>query len=87
MRVTEQGDSEVLGYVQVRVASQVYTLLVEAAPLSRDGELARKAGFFADGADRYGILVDSEASEQVQRETIERGSVDAARHLSRRFLN
>jgi hypothetical protein len=69
------------------VASRVYTLLVEAAPLGRDGELARKAGFFADGTDRLGILVDSEASDQVQRETIERGSVDAARHLSRRFLN
>lgn len=87
MRVTEHGDSEVLGYVQVRVASRVYTLLVEAAPLSRGGEFARKAGFFADGTDRYGILVDSEASDQVQQETIERGSLDAARHLSRRFLN
>ena len=90
MRVMEHGDGQVLGYVQVRVASRVYTLLVEAVPLGRGGDVARKAGFFADGTDgtdRLGILVDSEASDQVQRETIERGSVDAARHLSRKFLN
>jgi hypothetical protein len=87
MRVTGDGENRFLGYVQVHVASRVYTLPVEAAPLGREDAAGRKAGFFADGTDRFGILVDSESSDQVQRETIERASVDAARHLSRRFLN
>jgi hypothetical protein len=87
MRVTGNADGHFLGYVQVQVASRIYTLPVEAAPLGRDGEVARKAGFFAEGTDRFGILVDSDATEVVQRETIERASADAARHLSRRFLN
>jgi hypothetical protein len=87
MGVVANQEGRFLGYVQVQVASRVYTLAVEAAPLGRDGESARKAGFFADGTDRFGILVDSDAPDRVQRETIERGSADAARHLSRRFLN
>jgi hypothetical protein len=89
MRVTGHPEGRFLGYVQVRVASRVYTLPVEAVPLGRDGESSQKSGFFAegDGADGLGILVDSDASDKDQRETIERASVDAARHLSRRLLN
>jgi hypothetical protein len=87
MRVSGIHEGRFLGYVQVQVASRVYTLPVEAAPLGSDQEPARKAGFFADGTDRFGILVDSDAPDKVQRETIERASVDAAVHLSRRFLN
>jgi hypothetical protein len=73
--------------VEVRVASRVFALPVEATPLGRDGEVSRKPGFFTDGTDRFGIVVDSEASDHVQRETIERASLDAARHLARKFLN
>jgi hypothetical protein len=87
MRVIDNSEGRFLGYVQVHVASRVYTLPVEAAPLGREGGTLRKAGFFADGGERLGILVDIDASDQVQRETIERASVDAARHLSQRFLN
>jgi hypothetical protein len=91
MRVSGNHEGRFLGYVQVQVASRVYNLPVEAAPLGSaigsDREPARKAGFFSDGTDRFGILVDSDAPDKVQRETIERASVDAARHLSRRFLN
>jgi hypothetical protein len=87
MRVTGHPDGRFLGYVQVRVATRVYTLPVESAPLGRDGDPARKCGFFTDSGDRLGILVDSDAPDKVQRETIERASVDAARHLSRRYLN
>jgi hypothetical protein len=87
MRVTGNPEGRFLGYVQVQVASRVYTLPVEAVPLGREGETAHRAGFFAEGTDRFGILVDSDAPDKVQRETIERASVDAARHLSRRFLN
>jgi hypothetical protein len=87
MRVSGNHEGRFLGYVQVQVASRVYTLPVEAAPLGSDREPARKAGFFADGTERFGILVDSDATDKVQRETIERASLDAAVHLSRRFLN
>jgi hypothetical protein len=88
MRVTGNPEGRFLGYVQVHVASRVYTLPVEALPLGRDGgDAAQKAGFFADGTDRFGIVVDSEAPDKVQQETIEQASLDAARHLSRRFLN
>jgi hypothetical protein len=87
MRVTGHPEARLLGYVQVRVASRVYTLPVEATPLGRDGEPTRKAGFFADGSDGFGILVDSDAPDRVQQETIEQASVDAARHLSQKLLN
>jgi hypothetical protein len=87
MRVIGNPEGRFLGYVHVQVASRVYTLPVEAVPLGGEGDPAQKAGFFTEGTDRFGILVDSDAPDKVQRETIERASVDAARHLSRRFLN
>ena len=87
MRVTGHPESRFLGYVQVRVASRVYTLPVEAAPLGLDGKPAGELGFFSDAADGLGILVDSSAPDKIQRETIERASADAARHLSRKLLN
>jgi hypothetical protein len=87
MRVTGQSKSRVLGYVQVRVASRVYTLPVEAARPVAVGETAPEHGFFAHEGDRLGILVDEDASDNVQRAVIERASADAVRHLSRRLLN
>lgn len=87
MRVTGSSESRFLGYVQVKVASQVFTLPVEAAPLARADAAGRREGFFFEGSDRFGILVDSDASDAAQRETIERASADAARHISRRLLN
>jgi hypothetical protein len=88
MRVTANPESRFLGYVQVQVGSRVFTLPVEAAPLplkSVDGT-ERQAGFFSE-EDHFGILVDSSASDAVQKATIEKASVDAARHISRKFLN
>jgi hypothetical protein len=87
MRVTGHSKGRFLGYVQVQVASRVYTLPVEAAPPVGDSGAIRQPGFFADDADRLSILVDSDASDRVQRETIEKASVEAVRHLSRRLLN
>ncbi|MDP9002274.1 MAG: hypothetical protein M3O46_19450 [Myxococcota bacterium] len=87
MRVAGNVAKRVLGYVQVQIASRIYTLPVEAAPIGRSDNSEQKAGFFADGTDRFGILVDSDASEVVQRETIERASAEATRHLSQKFLN
>jgi hypothetical protein len=88
MQATGSSESRFLGYVHVRVASRVFTLPVEAAPLPLKGVdgSERQAGFFSDD-DRFGILVDSSASDAVQKETIQRASVDAARHISRKFLN
>jgi hypothetical protein len=87
MRVTGSSESRFLGYVQVKVASRVFTLPVEAAPLAREAGSGRQEGFFFEGTDRFGILVDSDATDAAQKETIERASADAARHISRRLLN
>jgi len=82
MRITGQPTGRFLGYVQVQVASRTYDLRVEALPPS-GGE----AGFFAEGADRFGILVDGDAPAAVVEKTIERASAEAARHISRKLLN
>lgn len=91
MRVSGSTKPTFIGYVQVKVASRLYNLSVQAAPLTRDltgdGKLARQPGFFAEGTEGLGILVDSEASDAVQRETIERASAEAERHISRKLLN
>jgi hypothetical protein len=90
MRLTSHPAGRFVGYVQVKVASRVYSLPVEAAPLKReqrDEDSALKPGFFAEDADRFGILVDSDAPDGEQRATIERASEEAARHISRRLLN
>jgi len=52
---------------------------------TKDGS-ERRAGFFSEN-DQFVILVDSGASEAAQKETIERASAEAARHISRKFLN
>ncbi len=87
MGVTAHPEGRFVGYVQVKVASRVYSLPVQALPLASDAASDRKAGFFADGTDRFGILIDSDASDGEQRETIERASADAAQHISRKVLN
>ncbi len=90
MRVTAHPEGRFLGFIQVKVASRVYSLPVEALPLAKDEEgdgADRKPGFFAEGSDRLGILVDSNASDGEQRETIQRASAEAAQHISRKLLN
>ena len=87
MRVTGHPEGRFLGYVQVKVASRVYSLPVEAAPLTGEGATEGQVGFFSEGADKFGILVDSESSDAVQKETIERASAEAAHHISRKLLN
>ncbi len=87
MRVTAHPDGRFIGFVQVKVASRVYALPVEALPFASGVESSQKPGLFVEGADRFGILVDANASEGEQRETIERASADAAQHISRKLLN
>ena len=87
MAVAGQSGFRVLGYVKVRVASRVYTLPVAALPTSDDGDAGFKPGFFADSSDRFGILVDREASDAVQKATIAQASVEAAHHIALKFFN
>jgi hypothetical protein len=86
-RVAGHPSGRFLGYVQVQVASRTYALRVEALPAIRGNSAGVETGFFADGADKFGILVDGDASAAVVESTIERASAEAARHISRTLLN
>lgn len=87
MRVTGHPDGRFLGYVRVQVASRFVDLPVRAAQLNRPDGSTLKPGFFSEGPDDFGILVDVEASDAEQQKAIERASADAERHLSRKMLN
>jgi hypothetical protein len=86
MRDLEHDFPRLLGYVRVQVASQVYSLPVQAVSLKKSDGTTIEPGFVADGA-HLGILVDSEASDAVVKAQIARASVDAERHISRKLLN
>jgi len=86
-RVTGHPSGRFLGYVEVQVASRTYALRVEALPPDRGDGTSAEPGFFAEGKDRFGILVDGDASSAVMEKTIERASAEAARHISRTLLN
>ena len=62
----------------------MYAVPVQEAPLAGT---PLEAGFFVEGKDGFGILVDSGAAESQQRATIEKASEEAARFISRKFLN
>ncbi len=87
MRVGTQRTGRFLGYVHVQVASRTYVLPVEASPLTLDDGSTLEPGFFEESAGRFGIRVSNEASDAVVRETIEQASTEAARIISRKFLN
>ena len=76
-----------IGYVQVHVGSRVFALAVQAMPLHRADGTKEPGGFFAEDAGKFGILVDSEASDASVQEQIQRASMDAAKHISKKFLN
>ncbi len=84
MRVSEHREGRIVGHVQVKVASRVYSVPVRAVSLT--GTEARE-GFFAEGEGGFGILVDSSGTEENQRATIERATAEAAQFLARKFLN
>jgi hypothetical protein len=87
MRITAHPEGRFLGFVQVQVASRVYSLPVKALPFGGGEPADQKPGFFVEGTDRLGIVVDANASDVEQRETIERASAAAAQHISRKVLN
>jgi hypothetical protein len=84
MRVTGHPEGRIVGHVQVKVASRVFEVPVQEAPLAGT---PFEAGFFTEGKDGYGILVDKDAAESRQREIIEKASEEAAKFISRKFLN
>ncbi len=87
MRITGHASGRFLGNVHVQVGSRVFALPVEARPLVGEDGATLEPGFFTNGGDRFGIVVDSEAPDSVVKQTIERGSAEAARHISRKLLN
>ncbi len=87
MRVTSHPQGRLLGYVDVKVASRVYKLPIEAAPVEDGLESVAKPGFFTTDADSFGILVDVNAPDGEQQATIERAAAEAERFISRKFLN
>jgi hypothetical protein len=87
MRVSEHPAARLLGYVELKVASRVFKLAVESAPIDRTEDALVKPGFFSHGIDRYGILVDSNAPDAEQRATVEQASEEATRFISRKLLN
>jgi len=82
---TVSASSRLLGYVQLRVGERLYALPVQAVRFERDSGTA-PGGFF-DEKGELGILVDSEASDVDVRAQIESASVEAVRHISKRFMN
>jgi hypothetical protein len=82
---TVDTSSKLLGYVQLRVGAKLYALPVQAVRFDRDS--GTEPGGFFDEKGELGILVDSEASDIDVRAQIETASVDAVRHISKKFLN
>jgi hypothetical protein len=83
-------NARLLGFVQVRVGAQVFALPVQAVHFQRDQITDVPAGgFFADeeAAEQYGIIVDGDASESDVQAQIQKGSEEAVRHISQKFLN
>jgi hypothetical protein len=83
-------NARLLGFVQVRVGSQIFALPVQSVHFERDtSSVAPAGGFFADesGEEQYGIIVDGDASETDVQAQIRRGSEEAVRHISQKLLN
>jgi hypothetical protein len=76
-----------LGYLQLQVGTQTYALPVQATPLHKPDGTAIPGGFFVEESGKLGILVDSEAPAHEVEKQIKQASLDAVRHISRRYLN
>jgi hypothetical protein len=87
MRDIAQQQHRLLGYVQLQIGSRIYALPVQAAPLRKPDGTMEPGGFFMEESGQLGILVDSEASASDVQDQIQRASLDAVRHISKKFLN
>lgn len=74
-----------LGFVRVVVGGHVCDLAVQALGFDTDGE--RAAGGFFVHQDQLGILVDDAAPASQVQAQIEKGTAEAVRFLSRKYLN
>jgi hypothetical protein len=73
--------ARLLGYVQLQVGSKTFAVPVQAMKNAHGG------GFFTEDSGMFGILVDDGAPDRDVQAQIARGSAEAMRHLSRRYLN
>jgi hypothetical protein len=74
-----------LGFVRVLVGGQVFDLAVQAVSFEKDG--SRQAGGFFSHDGQLGILVDDGETEAHVQAQIEKGTAEAVRHLSQKYLN
>jgi hypothetical protein len=74
-----------LGFVRVLIGGQQFELAVQSMTFEKDSE--RTAGGFFVNEGHLGILVDEDASPEGVQAQIERGTEDAVRHLSQKYLN
>jgi hypothetical protein len=74
-----------LGFVRVVVGGHVCDLAVQAVSFDSDGE--RAAGGFFVHEGQLGILVDESAPAALVQAQIEKGTAEAVRHLSQKYLN
>ena len=82
---TDQVSGRLLGIVRVVVGGHVCDVAVQGIHLDTDGT-QQAGGFFVQG-DQLGILVDDAGSAAQVQEQIEKGTAEAVRHLSRKYLN
>ena len=74
-----------LGFVRVLIGGQQFELAVQSMTFEKDGDRIA-GGFFVNGG-QLGILVDGDASPEGVQAQIEKGTAEAVRHLSRKYLN
>lgn len=74
-----------LGFVRVLVGGKFFELPVQAVSFEKDGEESAGGFFVSEG--QLGILVDDTAPAPVVQAQIERGTAEAVRHLSQKYLN
>ncbi len=76
---------KLLGFVRVVVGGHVFDLTVQSMHIDKDG--ANEVGGFFSKDGQLGILVDDNATPPEVKEQIEKGTAEAVRHLSQKFLN
>jgi len=74
-----------LGFVRVLIGGQQFELSVQSLSFEKDSE--RTAGGFFVNEGQLGILVDDNASPASVQAQIEKGTEEAVRHLSKKYLN
>ena len=74
-----------LGVVRVLIGGQSFELSVQGMSFEKDSE--RNAGGFFVNEGQLGILVDDTASPANVQAQIEKGTAEAVRHLSQKYLN